>query len=489
MTYRVTFRKYRPQSLSDVLGQGHVVISLRNAIERKKIPQAYLFSGIRGIGKTSVARILSKSLNCFSGMTLQPCGKCISCKEITESISSNVLEIDGASSRGIEEIKRIKENSQYLPNQNCLYKIYIIDEVHMLTDQAFNALLKILEEPPSYVVFIFATTESSKVKLTIRSRCQHYFFRPITRKVIEKHICDIASKEGIQIDSQTLFSIAIKSFGSMRDAQNLFDQVYIYSDKKDIRFKEVSEILGFLSTEFVCNFLESLFKNDIKNLLVMIDKCFKQGEDIYQFIWMLIQAFKQILLIKQLNLNDDQLALFDLSFLDINTDTSENSLLIKYKDYFSTEFILEILDLLFKLYNDLSKNFDPYFLLEGFIFKILKMKSFYKIDFLLEKVKVLENVLLKNIKENRIEVKRKVLFDPKFDLSKFLMNLKKEDVDLYKVVVKVIGIKFSNVTIMFFFNQSEYLKLIDNQKFLLLIQNFLKIKMKVKIKEYIPKNL
>jgi len=228
LEYLVLARKFRPQTFEDVAGQEHVVKTLRNSIGQGRVAHAFLFSGPRGVGKTSVARILAKSLNCEKGPTATPCNVCSNCREITNGSSLDVREIDGASNRGIDEIRELRENVKFAPAA-AKYKIYIIDEVHMLTREAFNALLKTLEEPPSHVIFIFATTESHKVPATIISRCQCYDFRRISLKEIAANLGRVAAAEGIKISPSALLWIAEAGDGSMRDAQSIFDQVISYA--------------------------------------------------------------------------------------------------------------------------------------------------------------------------------------------------------------------------------------------------------------------
>src|SRR5512134_3608142 len=224
MSYLVSARRWRPQTFEDIAGQEHITRTLQNAIRLQRIAHAYLFTGVRGVGKTTAARILAKALNCEKGPTPVPCNECTQCREITGGNSIDVLEIDGASNRGIDEIRQIIENVRYQPAQ-CRFKIYVIDEVHQITKDAFNALLKTLEEPPPSVKFILATTEPHRLPETILSRCQRFDFRRIARREIVQRLGEIAAKEGAKITEAALVSLAREADGSMRDAQSLLEQV------------------------------------------------------------------------------------------------------------------------------------------------------------------------------------------------------------------------------------------------------------------------
>src|SRR6187397_2600316 len=227
MDYQVTARKYRPGTFDNVIGQPHVVQTLVNAMTTKRIAQAYLFSGTRGVGKTTVARILAKALNCEQGPTGMPCGICVNCMEIAQGHSVDVIEIDGASNTSVDDVREIRENVKFTPFKGA-YRVYIIDEVHMLSNSAFNALLKTLEEPPPHVVFIFATTEPQKIPATILSRCQRFDLRRIPAPVIAQHLLHIAKEEGVALDTLAAHSIAVGAEGGMRDAQSMLDQLVAF---------------------------------------------------------------------------------------------------------------------------------------------------------------------------------------------------------------------------------------------------------------------
>ncbi len=296
MEYLVLARKFRPQSFEDVAGQEHVVKTLRNAISQGHVAHAFLFSGPRGVGKTTIARILAKSLNCEKGPTPTPCNECPNCKEITDGTSLDVREIDGASNRGIDEIRELRENIKFAPAA-ARYKIYIIDEVHMLTREAFNALLKTLEEPPSHVKFIFATTENHKVPATILSRCQCYDFRRISLREIAGNLQKVAEAEKIQISEAALSWIAEAGDGSMRDAQSIFDQVISYAGL-DISDADVEDILGLVDRRYLLRLSEAVLQRDAGACLIILEEAYLAGLDMRQFYQMMLKHFRNMLLVK-----------------------------------------------------------------------------------------------------------------------------------------------------------------------------------------------
>lgn len=296
MEYLVLARKFRPQKFDDVAGQEPVIRTLANAIGQGRIGHAFLFSGPRGVGKTSVARILAKSLNCEKGPTAEPCNVCPNCKEITEGTSMDVREIDGASNRGIDEIRELRENVKFAPAASK-YKIYIIDEVHMLTREAFNALLKTLEEPPGHVIFIFATTENNKVPATILSRCQCYDFRRISLKQIADNLAIISAKEGITISPTALSWVAEAGDGSMRDAQSIFDQVISYSGLT-ISDEDVEDILGLADRKYLYRLSEAVMARNAGACLMILEEAYLAGIDMKHFYSMLLRHFRNLLLMK-----------------------------------------------------------------------------------------------------------------------------------------------------------------------------------------------
>lgn len=303
--YLPLYRKYRPQTFKDLIGQENIVKALTNAINLNKISHAYLLCGPRGTGKTTTARIIAKSLNCAQGPTLTPCGECPSCKDITNSTPIDVIEIDAASNRKVEDARNILEKIQFVP-VNGHFKIYIIDEVHMLTTEAFNTLLKTLEEPPENVIFILATTEPHKVLDTIISRCQRFDFRRITTEDIVSRLKYICEQEKISITEDALFTIARSSQGGMRDSLALLDQISVLDAEKEITSDDVNEMLGRLSFETLFELSNSLLNAQSQNAIELLDKVYNKGNEPFQIISNLIQYFRNLLVVK--NCSDRKIA-------------------------------------------------------------------------------------------------------------------------------------------------------------------------------------
>jgi len=296
MSYLVLARKYRPQNFEELVGQSHITELLRKSIESGRIAHAFLFCGPRGIGKTSCARILAKSLNCQQGPTLKPCGECSACLEIANGNSFDVIEIDGASNRGIDEIRTLRENVKFAPSYGR-YKIYIVDEVHMLTSDAFNALLKTLEEPPEHVKFIFATTEVHKVPATILSRCQRFDFKRIQVEVIMANLQSICVKENLKANEEALFAIAKASGGSMRDALSILDQLSALSEK-GIDAADVFSMLGMVEIEFLFDLTDALIARSCVKALDIFNQIIERGKDIKQLGKDLTEHFRHLMIVK-----------------------------------------------------------------------------------------------------------------------------------------------------------------------------------------------
>lgn len=335
MSYIAFALKYRPKTFDQIVGQQHIVSALKNAILQKHVHHAYLFSGPRGVGKTSLARIFAKSLNCIKGPTISPCGECVSCNEINRGGSLDVIEIDGASNRGIDEIRVLRENVKLSPSYSH-HRIYIIDEVHMLTQEAFNALLKTLEEPPAHVKFIFATTHPQKILPTILSRCQKFQFTLVTVDQISEKLKSIVHAEKIEFPEDILCAIARSSGGSIRDAESLLDQIVpVIRNNKSA--KDVLSFLGIVDEESLNTALKYIIEKDIGSLLAFIDTIIKEGKDIGTFLNAFIDHTHNLLLTR-IDIKNFK------ALLDVSPQTKE--FLIELSKQISTENILKIMDLL-----------------------------------------------------------------------------------------------------------------------------------------------
>ncbi|MCM8787287.1 MAG: DNA polymerase III subunit gamma/tau [Candidatus Omnitrophica bacterium] len=344
MEYIAFALKYRPKNFDEVVGQKHIVSALRSAILKKHLHHAYLFSGPRGTGKTSLARIFAKSLNCFEGPTISPCEKCISCLEINRTTAMDVIEIDGASNRGIDEIRTLRENIKLTPTYSR-YKIYIIDEVHMLSQDAFNALLKTLEEPPQHVKFIFATTHIHKVLPTILSRCQKFQFFLLSIEEIVEKLKRIIKTENINIQENMLYTIAKISDGSIRDAESLLDQI-VPVISGNLTLDDIFGYLGIISEEITNQAIKYIIERDLVPLLELIDSLVKSGKDLGLFLNTIIEHLRNLLLLKVSQQNFDVLV-----SLSPNTKACMKNL----ANSISISEILKILDLLIEA-KDLSSR-------------------------------------------------------------------------------------------------------------------------------------
>ncbi|MDT3776120.1 DNA polymerase III subunit gamma/tau [Nitrospira sp. MA-1] len=293
MEFQVSARKYRPTNFKEVLGQSHVVQTLTNAIDRKRVAHAYVFSGMRGVGKTTVARILAKSLNCEQGPTSHACGTCPSCVEITRGNSVDVIEIDGASNTGVDDVRELRENVKFAPFHGT-YRVYIIDEVHMLSNSAFNALLKTLEEPPNHCVFIFATTEVHKIPATILSRCQHFTFRRISRLEIIAQLRHVATQTGVTVEDRSLSALARASEGSMRDALSLLDQAVSFGGER-IQHSDLEMLIGSVPDELVRLMIDAILGHQAAQTMSLVGQLVDQGFDVRVYCRELLERCRNLL--------------------------------------------------------------------------------------------------------------------------------------------------------------------------------------------------
>lgn len=297
MSYTALYRKFRPSAFEDVKGQDHIITTLQNQIRANRIGHAYLFCGTRGTGKTTVAKIFAKAVNCEHPVNGSPCGECEMCRSIAAGTSMNVIEIDAASNNGVDNIREIREEVTYRPTEGR-YKVYIIDEVHMLSIGAFNALLKTLEEPPSYVIFILATTEAHKIPITILSRCQRYDFKRISINTISSRLMELMEKENVEVEERAIRYIAKKADGSMRDALSLLDQCIAFYLGQKLTYDHVLDVLGAVDTEVFSRFLREILKNDVAQVMKHLEELVMQGRELGQFVSDFTWYLRNLLLLK-----------------------------------------------------------------------------------------------------------------------------------------------------------------------------------------------
>jgi len=372
MSYLVLARKWRPGNFDDVVGQEHVTRTLKNAIEAERVAHAYLFTGARGVGKTSAARILAKALNCEKGPTTDPCNECTHCREIAGGSSLDVHEIDGASNTSVDDIRDLKEGINYLPS-TCRKKVYIIDEVHMLSTSAFNALLKTLEEPPPHVIFIFATTEPHKIPGTILSRCQRFDFKRIPVKLIFEQMKTIAGKEKLDITDKGLMLIAREADGGMRDAQSLLDQVVSFSGDR-ITDSDIIDVLGIIDRTLIHDAVNAVIEKNSPACLEIVERLFLYGWDIKEFGKELLEYFRDLAVVKAtegcsglVNATDDELELMKKTVLSINAGDLHL--------YF---------DVMSRGMEDIARSLQPKISLEMLLLKLSTLGSLRNIDELID---------------------------------------------------------------------------------------------------------
>ncbi len=376
MEHIVTARKWRPIRFDEVIGQEHITQTLKNAVSFNRIHHAYLFTGPRGVGKTTTARILARAVNCENQTDAEPCNKCESCTSILEGRSLDVIEIDGASNNSVDDIRTLRENAKYPPIKGR-FKIYIIDEVHMLSTSAFNALLKILEEPPKHLIFIFATTEPFKVLPTIVSRCQRFDFHRMEINTIVKQISKIANAENIEIDEMSLFTIAKKADGSMRDAQSIFDQ-FVTSSGKKIHFENVKELLHIIDLDFFFKVSTAYHQRNPRLAFEISEDLTKNGYDYGEFITGLLEHFRNIYYVKILQNAEN------LDFPKIYKK--------KYMDEagkFNTKDLVRVMNLIASFEQQFKFSTMPRIRLELLLTQIIEMPSVVDIEELIKEIRKL----------------------------------------------------------------------------------------------------
>ena len=382
MAYEVLARKWRPQQFDDVVGQRHVTDTLKNAIKTGRIAHAYLFVGPRGIGKTTSARIFAKALNCEKGPTATPCDKCDSCREIMSGRSLDVIEIDGASNRGIEHIRNLRENVCYAPARGP-YKIYIIDEVHMLTSESFNALLKTLEEPPPHVKFVFATTEPHKILPTILSRCQRFDLLPIPNQEIITHLGMIAKAEKIDIDEDALLAIARGAEGGLRDAESALDQLVSFCGAK-IREPDVMSVFGLVSRQMLERLVDAMLAGDISAVVKQVAELADSGKDMLRVVHELLEYFRNILVY---HASKGSVEVLGLGAAQLDAVKRQSAAA-------GSERILQIMEILTDTASRLGKALSRRTLLEITLIRCSRAATAVSIDAILSQIAALRNGVL-----------------------------------------------------------------------------------------------
>ena len=386
--HQVFSRKYRPQTFADVLGQDPIVATLKNAVRGKRLAHAYLFCGSRGTGKTTLARIFAKTVNC-SHLTekLEPCNECPSCKQITGGASLDVLEIDGASNRGIDDIRKINETVGYTTSAGG-YKTYIIDEVHMLTKEAFNALLKTLEEPPARVLFLFATTEPHKILPTILSRCQRFNLSRIPIELVAKKLRRICDENSVKVDEEVLRLIASRSEGALRDAESLLDQLVAYQQGSILTLERAQSIMGLASSELFFSLDTAGAEGRLSFAFEVAEKLYSEGKDLVHFVEMLTEHVRKLLIVK---LCGGKTPLLDLT-------SEEQTQYEAHAKFYTKEQCLTLLDYLSQELQQFRFSLSPRIALESLLLKVLRTHRQIPVEHLLKKLAELESRISNNSK-------------------------------------------------------------------------------------------
>ena len=418
MSYQALYRKWRPQNFEDVKGQEHIVTTLKNQIRLGRIGHAYLFCGTRGTGKTTVAKIFAKAVNCQHPVDGSPCGECALCRAIQSQASMNVIEIDAASNNGVDNIREIRDEVEYSPTEGR-YKVYIIDEVHMLSPGAFNALLKTLEEPPEYVIFILATTEAHKIPVTVLSRCQRYDFRRITVDTITARLAELAQKEGLDVEDKALRYIAKAADGSMRDALSLLDQCVAFYLNERLTYEHVLDILGAVDTSVFSRLLRCVMAQDAAGALKLIEDISIQGRELGQFVVDFTWYLRNLMLVQSSDQLEDVLDMSseNLAALKEEAGQIKQAVLMRYIRIFS------------ELTNQLRYSTQKRVLIELAVVKLCKPQMENNFESILNRLAILEDMMERGVAAAPVQAAAETEKAPAESAPQSLSPAQAEDVE------------------------------------------------------------
>lgn len=427
MSYTALYRKFRPRTFEDVKGQDPIVTTLKNQIKNERTSHAYLFCGTRGTGKTTIAKIFARAVNCESPVDGSPCGECEMCKSILEGSSMNVIEMDAASNNGVDSVRQIVDEVSYSPTSGK-YKVYIIDEVHMLSKGAFNALLKTIEEPPAYVIFILATTEAHQLPITILSRCQRYDFRRISIETIGNRIKELTAVENVEVEDKAVNYIAKMADGSMRDALSLLDQCIAFYFGKELTYDRVLDVLGAVDTSVFSKLLRCVINADVTGALKVLEQVVIQGRELGQFVTDLTWYLRNLLLIKTADTNED--------IIDLSSENMQN--LKEEAKIVSQETVMRYIRILSELSGQLRYSTSKRIMVEVAIIKLCRPQMEIDTESILDRVRQLElklenGVVVNNVSNTGAISGENSLADSKIDNKTFAKALPK---DIKEVVSK-----------------------------------------------------